>query len=115
MNRTGLTALAGVLVAIPLMVGACGSGDDGASGTLPPIATTTSSIVITTTSTTWVPQTYEIKPGDRLGDIADQFGVDIEKLAVLNGITDKNDIEAGEVLDIPPPTTPTTTIAPATT
>ena len=115
MKRSGLTALAGVLVAIPLIAGACGSGDEGASDTLPPIATTTSSTVLLTTTTTWVPVTYEIQPGDRLGDIADQFGVDIEKLAVLNGITNRDDIEAGDVLDIPPPSVPPTTVAPATT
>jgi LysM repeat protein len=111
----GLTALAGVLVAVPLIVGACGSGDESGSDTLPPIATTTSSTVLLTTTTTWVPITYEIQPGDRLGGIADQFGVDIEKLAVLNGITNYDDIEAGDVLDIPPPTVPATTVAPSST
>ena len=115
MNRKGLTVLTTVLVAIPLIGGACGSDDDSASETLPPIATTTSSTVLLTTTTTWVPVTYEIQPGDRLADIADQFGVDIDKLAVLNGITNPDDIEAGDVLDIPPPTAPPTTVAPETT
>jgi LysM repeat protein len=114
MDRKGLILLTGVLVAIPLTVAACGSSDGDASATLPPIATTTSSIVLTTTTTTWVPQTYEIQPGDGLSGIAEKFGVDINKLAVLNGITNRDDIEAGDVLDIPPPTAPSTTVAPAT-
>ena len=115
MNRWGLTTLAGMLVAIPMTVAACGSDDPSASDTLPPIATTTSSTVLLTTTTVWVPVTYEIQPGDGLGDIAAQFGVDIEKLATLNGITNKDDIEAGDILDIPPPTAAPTTVAPVTT
>lgn len=114
MNRTGLIAFAAALVAVPLSLAACGSGGGDASDTLPPIATTTSSTVLLTTTTTWVPITYEIQPGDGLRGIADKFGVDIDKLAVLNGITNRDDIEAGVVLDIPPPTAPSTTVAPAT-
>ena len=115
MNRRGLTALAVALVAIPLAVASCGSGDDAAGDTLPPIATTTSSTVLLTTTTTWVPVTYQIQPGDGLGNIAQMFGVDIDELALLNGITNRDDIEAGDVLDIPPPTTPPSTVAPAST
>jgi LysM repeat protein len=115
MNRIGLTALACVLVAVPITISACGDGSDSASDTLPPMATTTTSTVLITTTTTWVPIQYEILPGDGLGDIAAKFGVDIEKLALLNGITNKDDIEAGDILDIPPPTVPATTVAPATT
>lgn len=107
MDRRGLSAFAVVLIAIPLAAAACGSSDGGAGGTLPPIATTTSSTVLLTTTTTWVPVTYVIQPGDGLRGIADKFGVDIDKLAVLNGITNRDDIEAGDVLDIPPPTTST--------
>lgn len=102
-------------MAIPVAIAACGSGDDEASGTLPPIATTTSTTMLITTTTTWVPVTYQIQSGDTLRAIADKFGVDIEKLAILNGITNRNDIEAGDTLDIPPPTTSSSTIPPSTT
>jgi LysM repeat protein len=115
MDRRGLTLLAGALIAVPLALAACGSGDGAASETLPPIATTTSSTVLTTTTTTWVPVTYTIQPGDGLRGIADKFGVDIDKLAVLNGITNPDNIQAGDVLDIPPPTTAASTVASATT
>ena len=106
--------MAAALAAIPFAVAACGSDDPSASGTLPPIATTTSSTVLLTTTSTWVPMTYIIQPGDGLSGIAEKFGVDIEKLAVLNGITNRDDIDAGQVLDIPPATT-TTTAVPSST
>jgi LysM repeat protein len=115
MNRTGLVALTGLVLAVPIIAVACGSSDDAASGTLPPIATTTTSTVLTTTTTTWVPVTYQIQAGDSLQKIADKFGVDIDKLAVLNGITNRDHINAGDVLDIPPPTVATTTVPPSST
>jgi LysM repeat protein len=115
MNRTGLTALACALAAVPLTVAACGSSDGSASATLPPIQSTTSSTVLLTTTTVFVAVTYVIQSGDGLGNIADQFGVDIDTLAILNGITNYNDIEAGEVLNIPPPTSSTSTVPVAST
>ena len=99
--------MAGVMVALPALTVACG-GSGAADATLPPIATTTSTTIAITTTTEYTPITYEILPGDGLRTIADKFGVDLDKLAILNGITDYDDIEAGDVLDIPPPTTPTT-------
>lgn len=114
MNRRGLTAVAGIFIAVPLALAACGDDGGGAADTLPPILTTTSTTIQITTTTEWVPITYEIQPGDRLADIAAEFGVDIDRLALLNGITDHDDIEAGAVLQIPPPTVPTT-IPPETT
>lgn len=108
MTRSRLIALATLVGAITVAA-ACG-GDDAADQTLPPIATTTSTTSSTTTTTTWVPFTYEIQSGDSLRAIADQFGVDIDKLAILNGITNPDDIEAGDELEIPPPTAPATTI-----
>jgi LysM repeat protein len=107
--------LACAAAAVPVVLTACGSDGGSAAETLPPIATTTSTTMLITTTTTWVPVTYEIQLGDTLRAIADKFGVDIEKLAILNGITNRNDIEAGDVLDIPPPTTSTSTLPPSTT
>jgi LysM repeat protein len=100
--------MAVILAIAPLATVACG-GDEGSSGTLPPIATTTSTTIAITTTTEYVPVTYEIQPGDRLKGIAEQFGVDMKKLQVLNGITNPDAIEAGDVLQIPPPTVPAAT------
>jgi LysM repeat protein len=108
MNRTGLALLAAALVALPVSTVACGSSDGAAEVTLPPIATTTSTTIAITTTTEYVPVTYEIQPGDGLRNIADKFGVDLDKLAILNGIKNYDDIQAGDMLDIPPPTMPTT-------
>ena len=108
MRRLGLVALTATMCAVPTVGAACG-GDGSGEPTLPPIATTTSTTSSTTTTTIWVPVTYVIQSGDSLQAIADQFGVDIDKLAILNGITNPDDIEAGDSLDIPPPTAPTTT------
>jgi LysM repeat protein len=109
-RRLGLVALALLMSGVTVGAAACG-GDDAAEQTLPPIATTTSTTSSTTTTTTWVPFTYEIQSGDSLQAIADQFGVDIDKLAILNGITDPDAIEAGDELEIPPPSAPSTTVA----
>lgn len=72
--------------------------------TLPPIATTTSTTILITTTTEWVPITYVIERGDSLRSIADKFQTSLDKLAILNGITNPDKIKAGDVLNIPPPT-----------
>ncbi len=52
-------------------------------------------------------QTYTVKQGDTLFDIALAFGVSVEALARANGITDATLIRPGQVLVIPVPgTTP---------
>lgn len=45
--------------------------------------------------------TYEVMPGDTLAEIAEQFGVDLNDLAQLNGIEDIDVIEVGQILQIP--------------
>jgi LysM repeat protein len=103
--------MAMLLAIVPLATVACGDAEDSA-GTLPPIATTTSTTIAITTTTEYVPVTYEIQSGDSLKGIAEQFGVDMRKLQILNGITDADAIEAGDLLQIPPPTLPTATTTP---
>jgi LysM repeat protein len=115
MNRRGLVLVATLLATVPLAMASCGGDDESAGETLPPIATTTSTTIAITTTTEYKPITYEILPGDGLGTIADKFGVDIDKLAILNGITNYDDIEAGDILNIPPPTTPPTVPTTSTT
>lgn len=100
--------MAVILAIAPLATVACGD-DEGSAGTLPPIATTTSTTLAITTTTEYVAISYEIQSGDSLKGIAEQFGVDMKKLQVLNGITNPDAIEAGDVLQIPPPTVPAAT------
>lgn len=47
------------------------------------------------------PATYTVQPGDTLGVIATNLGVDLDALAAANGIADVNVIEVGQVLVIP--------------
>ena len=110
--------MVGVATTLPLAAGSC--GDDGqAARTLPPIVTvsTTTTVLLTTTT---VQKFYIVKRGDTLGNIAKAFQVRLADLQALNGITNPDDIQAGEELQIPtgavvyntlptPDTTPVTT------
>ena len=111
-NRTGLATLAGVLVGASALGAGCGSelSDDA----LPPMYTTTTTTTVLTTTTIAVSATYEIRSGDKLGNIARQFGVDLQELMTVNGITDPNMIQAGDVLSIPASTAPGGVDAPST-
>jgi LysM repeat protein len=65
-------------------------------------------------------QTYTVKPGETLSEIAARLGVDVDALAEANGITNPALIRAGQVLVIPettgavgtPETSPTPTWTP---
>jgi len=103
MRRVGLVTISGVLAAIPLLVAACGPDTSGAE-LLPPILTTTTTTTIATTTTEYVPFIYVIQSGDQLGNIATSFGVDMDALMALNGISDPDNIQAGQRLEIPPAT-----------
>jgi len=110
--------MVGVATTLPLAAGSC--GDDGqAAGTLPPIVTvsTTTTIFITTTT---LQKFYIIKRGDTLGNIAKAFQVRLADLQALNGISNPDDIQAGQELQIPTgavvfDTLPTPATAPVTT
>ena len=91
--RLTLTALS------VLVVASCGLDAEESLGQLPPIRTTT-----TTSTTTTLPDLnryfYEVKPGDTLFAIAGYFQVPMEIVA-LNGLEDADDIQVGQMLEIP--------------
>jgi Tol biopolymer transport system component/LysM repeat protein len=65
------------------------------------------------TSETSTGQTYVVKEGETLSEIARRFGISVKALAEANGITDPTLIRAGQVLIIPAPgPTPTPTWTP---
>ncbi len=112
----------GALAAAVLVVGMLYAGvsslvsDDGEASpeTLPRLTTTapTTTIVVTTTV---APTFYEVQPGDTLFSIAERFSVRMEDIIALNEIPNPDDIPAGQVLEMPPPTVllnETTTVAP---
>jgi LysM repeat protein len=102
----------------PFAAASC--SDDGLSkGTLPPIVTvsTTTTLFVTTTT---VQTYYIVQKGDTLGKIAKAFQVRLADIMAINGITNADDIQAGQELQIPtgavvfntlptPVTTPTST------
>jgi LasA protease len=48
-----------------------------------------------------VQESYTVQPGDTLGSIADRFGIPVEDLMRLNGLTDPNWLSVGQVLLLP--------------
>jgi LysM repeat protein len=98
-NGARLWGLVATATILPIAAGSCGS-DGAASETLPPIVTvsTTTTIFITTTT---VQKFYIVKRGDTLGKIAKAFQVRLADLQTINGITNPDDIQAGQELKIP--------------
>ncbi len=115
-SRRSYHARIGALLTIASVgvLAACGSGDSSATNTLPPIATTTTTTTMPPTTTT-IPSTYVIQKGESLSGIAKMFGLSTAELAAYNGITNMDDIQAGQTLKIPRPGETTTTAVPVAT
>jgi len=78
---------------------------------------TTTTTTTTTTTVYRAPIFYAIQPGDNLFQIAQMFSVDMSALMRLNGISNPDRIEAGQILEMPPatgfmPVAPSTTMLP---
>ncbi len=105
MDRRGLLTLTAVLLAGACVGASCGT-DELSDDPLPPMYTTTTSTTIITTTTEYIAPVYVVQSGDLLANIATAWGVDMQELMSLNGITDPNHIEVGQELKIPPTTAP---------
>jgi len=97
--------LGAIVVPGSAILSACGGEPvgPGAGPTLPPIVTTS-----TTTSTTLAPlddmqEYYEVQRGDTLTEIAVAFRVPVQAIMELNGMTDPDDLFAGQILQLPSP------------
>jgi LysM repeat protein len=97
LRRTSTAAFVGIVGAIGFA--ACGTTDEASRMTLPPLETTTT----TTTTTTTIPRErfYTVQRGDILAVIANERGVTIESIVVLNGLENQDAIQAGQILEIP--------------
>jgi LysM repeat protein len=92
------------LLGSALTTSAC--GDDppaaGAGATLPPVITTSTSTT-TIAPVTTVPTYYEIQRNDTLTKIAVAFGLPVQAIMQLNGITNPDAIQAGQIIQLPSP------------
>ncbi len=95
------TLVGPVLFASALLVGAtsCGTTDEASRQTLPPLETTTTTS--TTTTTISRDRFYTVERGDILAVIAAKYEVTIESIVELNDLDNQDDIQAGQVLEIP--------------
>ena len=85
------------------LVAACGAEGPTVVNTLPVmIAVTTTTVPPTSTlapDTEY--QMYLVQSGDSVSYIASQFNVSVDDIVALNGLTDADDIQAGQKLKIP--------------
>lgn len=98
-----------LLVAVAGFVAvACGGDDDDAPS--PTAASTVTGVAgareagagFTPSPTlTARPSTYEVLPGDTLGEIAERLGVSLEALSAANNLADPDALMPGQVLVIP--------------
>lgn len=81
-------------------------------GTSTSIATSSTRTSVTTTTTIPpLPTSHTVAPGETLSSIAGALGLSTAELASYNGISNLNHVFVGEVLKIPPATSPTTAAA----
>lgn len=117
--RTRILAMSALAL---FTVSACSEKTEDTIDSLPmltAVASTTGGPITGDTTTTTIPKLedefYLIQQGDSLSAIASSFGVKLETLMAVNGITNPDKIQAGQKLIIPSGGAPTTTtsVAPA--
>jgi len=107
------------IAAFPATVAAC-SNSGSSNDTLPPFITFAPTTTIDVSTSLPLITVYIAQEGDSLGAIANAFNVDLDQMMEINGITDKNHVEVGQAIKIPPqrivivelPTTTSTLPAP---
>jgi LysM repeat protein len=104
----GLPTIPTVLIAVAAVVLAfiIGHATGGGGGSAAVATSQTSPTVVATTTT--VPATHTVAVGESLSSIAAMFGLTTQDLAAYNNISNVNHVFTGEVIKIPPATTPTT-------
>jgi LysM repeat protein len=57
---------------------------------------------------------HKVQPGETLSEIADRYGISMDRLISLNGLKEPNDLQAGSTLRLKAPTTPAARPRPST-
>lgn len=111
----------GTLIVTALVLGgvalaSCAKDDMPSSApALPPIITTAPPTTPVPSVSTTLPQYYEVQRGDTLTKIAAAYGLPVQAILDLNGMTDPDALAAGQILALPsrdivarelPPTVP---------
>jgi LysM repeat protein len=107
----GLPTIPTVLIGVAAVVLAfiIGHATGGGGGSAAVATSQTSPTVVATTTT--IPATHTVAVGESLSSIAAMFGLTTQDLAAYNNISNVNHVFMGEVINIPPATTPTTVSA----
>lgn len=92
-----------VLLVLNLFGGGSSRGEDAPTPTIDLLAQVASSFPTDTVTVapSPTPLTYQVQPGDTLGDIATRLGVPLQDLMDANDIEDPNELDVGQVLIIP--------------
>ena len=98
-----VVSAATVLLILSLTGGIGGRQEETPTPTIDLLAQVVSSFPTDTATSapTPTPLTYQVQPGDTLGDIATRLGVPLQDLMEINDIDDPNALDVGQVLIIP--------------
>lgn len=100
-RSTQLLARSIVVVGLFFLAACSGSSPTGPTATTTGDTTGQTSSTVPVSSATAHPElTYIVKAGDSLSGIAAQFDVEVEQIMELNGMTDADSIQVGQILVI---------------
>lgn len=112
----GTWIVTAVLLVGGLALASCAKDDKPSSApALPPIVTTAPPTTPPPSVATTLPEYYRVQRGDTLTEIAAAYGLPVQAILDLNGMTDPDQLAAGQILALPsrdivasalPPTVP---------
>lgn len=77
-----------------------GNDENSVTSTTAP-STTSSTVPASTTTTSAPPSEYTVMPGESVFSIAQKFNLDMQEIIDLNGLSDPDKVNAGDVLKLP--------------